>query len=114
VKQVLGKFNEGLNVSERIYVGNLPFKTTDDELKQIFDPFGNVEEANVIRYKQSGRSKGYAFVMMGKEEALKAVEALNESEYQKRILKVRIAKPRNNFPKRKDNAQPQSIRIGID
>ncbi|MDX2506264.1 MAG: hypothetical protein QNL62_17540, partial [Gammaproteobacteria bacterium] len=52
---------------------------------------------------------GYAFVMMGKEAALKAVEALNESEYQKRILKVRIAKPRNNFPKRKENVQPQSI-----
>ncbi len=101
-------------MSERIYVGNLPFKTTDEELKKIFDPYGDVHEANVIRYKQSGRSKGYAFVMMGKDEASEAVEKLNESEYQKRILKVRIAKPRNNFPKRKESAQPQSIRIGID
>ncbi len=101
-------------MSERIYVGNLPFKTTDDELKVIFEPFGKVEEANVIRYKQSGRSKGYAFVMMGKDEASKAVEKLNESEYQERVLKVRIAKPRNNFPKRKENTHPQSIRIGID
>ena len=101
----------------RIYVGNLPFKTTDNELKKIFAPFGDVKEASVIRYRQSGRSKGYAFVVMGEEGATKAVEELDEKEYEERVLKVRIAKPRNNFPKEKDDSDkpppPQSIRIGI-
>jgi RNA recognition motif-containing protein len=102
-------------VEERIYVGNLPFKTTDDELKRIFEPFGSVQEANVIRYKQSGRSKGYAFVVMDDNEAKKAIDNLNEFEYQERILKVRSAKPRNNYPKKKESkSRPQSIRIGID
>lgn len=101
-------------VSERIYVGNLPFKTTDDELQKVFEPFGSVEHANVIRYKQSGRSKGYAFVIMDDDGASKAVENMNEKEYLERVLKVRIAKPRNNYPKQKENKKPQSIRIGID
>ena len=102
-------------MEERIYVGNLPFKTTDEELKKIFEPFGNVQEANVIRYRQSRRSKGYAFVVMGEEDAQKAIEELNENEYQERVLKVRAAKPRSNFPKKKEaKAQPASIRIGID
>ena len=86
----------------RIYVGNLPFKTTDEELKKIFEPFGSVQEANVIRFKQSGRSKGYAFVVMNEDVAKKAIEELDESEYQKRVLKVRLAKPRNNYPKKQE------------
>ena len=100
----------------RIYVGNLPFKTTDDELKQLFLQFGEIKSADVIRYKESGRSKGYAFVVIDEEAAQEALEQLNDVEYEKRVLKVRIAKPRENFPNSQKPALDNSegIRIGID
>lgn len=100
----------------RIYVGNLPFKTTDEELKKLFEEYGNVKYANVIRYKKSGRSKGYAFVVMEEMDAQTSVENLNEKEYGGRIIKVREAKPRENYP-REDKANSEelkSMRIGID
>lgn len=85
-------------MGERIYVGNLPFKTTDDELRQLFETYGGVEQADVIRYKKSGRSKGYAFVIMNDGSADGAVEALHNNKYEERVLKVKVAKPRANFP----------------
>jgi RNA recognition motif-containing protein len=100
----------------RVYVGNLPFKTTNEELKKLFDPFGKVKSADVIRYRESGRSKGYAFVIIDEPGANKSIEQLNDNEYESRILKVRIAKPRENFP-REDKPKSQgvkSIRLGID
>lgn len=104
-------------MSERVYVGNLPFKTTDDELKKLFEQYGKVDSADVIRYKGSGRSKGYAFVLMPETEANQAIEALNEKEYEGRVLKVRIAKPRENYPKSQDHKNKgdlKDMRIGID
>jgi len=101
-------------VSVRIYVGNLPFKTTDAELRVLFEGYGEVESADVIRYKGSGRSKGYAFAVMDEEGARKAVEELNEKEYEGRELKVRIAKARENFPRNGDSGGLTSMRIGID
>jgi len=103
-------------VGERVYVGNLPFKTTDDELKKLFEKYGDVESADVIRYKGSGRSKGYAFVVMDQEGAKKSIEALNEKEYDGRVLKVRIAKPRENYPRKSGQGQSdlKSMRFGID
>jgi RNA recognition motif-containing protein len=104
-------------VSERVYVGNLPFKTTDDELKTLFEQYGKVDSANVIRYKGSGRSKGYAFVIMEESDARKAIDELNEKEYEGRVLKVRIAKPRENYPKKSDQRNQSNLknmRIGID
>ena len=100
----------------RVYVGNLPFKTTNEELKKLFDTFGEVKSADVIRYRESGRSKGYAFVVMDEEGANNSIERLNDNEYESRILKVRIAKPRENFP-REEKSKSQgvkSIRLGID
>ncbi len=103
-------------MSVRIYVGNLPFKTTDVELRSLFEQYGEVESADVIRYKGSGRSKGYAFVLMGNEGSEKAVTELNENDYQGRMLKVRVAKARENFPrdKEQDSNDVKSMRIGID
>jgi RNA recognition motif-containing protein len=103
-------------VSVRIYVGNLPFKTTDVELRSLFEQYGEVESADVIRYKGSGRSKGYAFVLMGNEGSEKAVAELNENDYQGRMLKVRVAKARENFPRDKEQGSTdgKSMRIGID
>jgi RNA recognition motif-containing protein len=104
-------------VSVRVYVGNLPFRTTDDELRRVFEKFGAVSSADVIRYKGSGRSKGYAFVVMTDEVgAQKAIEAMNEKDYEGRILKVRVANPRENYPRKPGSEErgPRSIRIGID
>jgi RNA recognition motif-containing protein len=100
----------------RVYVGNLPFKTTNDELKKLFETFGQVKVADVIRYRESGRSKGYAFVVIDEQGAQKSVDQLNDNEYESRVLKVRIAKPRENFP-REERSKTQgvkSIRLGIE
>jgi len=103
-------------VSLRVYVGNLPFKTTDDELRRLFEKYGTVTSADVIRYKGSGRSKGYAFVVMDEAGAQGAVDALNEKEFESRILKVRIAKPRENYPRKdgEENSAPKSKRSNIE
>jgi RNA recognition motif-containing protein len=103
-------------VNVRIYVGNLPFKTTDVELRTLFEAYGEVELADVIRYKGSGRSKGYAFVQMDEEASEKVVSALNENEYEGRMLKVRVAKPRENFPQKQEQTSEDgnTLRIGID
>lgn len=98
----------------RIYVGNLPFKTTDDELKQLFATFGEIESADVIRYKKSNRSKGYGFVIMDEEGASKAVAELNQSEYIGRTLKVKEANPRENFPDQNNNPQTETVRVATD
>ncbi len=88
----------------RIYVGNLPYKTTDDELKAIFMPYGDVIDATIIRYRESKRSKGYAFIIMKSEDATKAIAALNEEPFMERPLKITVAKERVT----------KTIRIGID
>ncbi len=100
----------------RLYVGNLPFKTTDQELKQLFVQYGTVNSANVIRYKRSDRSKGYAFVVMDEEGAQNSINELNDKEFESRILKVRIARPRENYPREseKESNEFKSMRIGID
>ncbi len=100
----------------RVYVGNLPFKTTNEELKKLFDSYGKVKAADVIRYRESGRSKGYAFVIIDEQGAQSSIEHLNDNEYESRVLKVRIAKARENFP-REEKPKSQgvkSIRLGID
>ena len=100
----------------RVYVGNLPFKTTNDELKKLFSTFGTVKTAEVIRYRESGRSKGYAFVVLDETGAQKSIEELNDNEFESRVLKVRVAKPRQNFPReqREKSQGVKSIRLGID
>lgn len=100
----------------RIYVGNLPFKSTDEEVKALFSQFGEVESADIIRYRESKRSKGYAFVVMNEDSVDKVIEELNESELDGRPLKVRVANDRMNFPGgRKDSKKRvDSIRFAID
>lgn len=88
----------------RIYVGNLPFKATEDELKAIFTPYGDVIDATIIRYRESKRSKGYAFIVMESEDATKAIAALNEEPFMERPLKITLAKERTT----------KTIRFAID
>jgi RNA recognition motif-containing protein len=79
----------------KLYVGNLPFSVTDESLKKAFSEFGNVEEASVIVDKFSGRSKGFAFVTFSEDEsAKKAIDSMNEKDFEGRKIKVNEAKPR--------------------
>ena len=79
----------------RIYVGNLSYSITDQELEEAFSPFGQVESAQVVTDRYSGRSKGFGFVEMGEqEEAEAAIAALNGKELSGRALTVNEARPR--------------------
>jgi RNA recognition motif-containing protein len=83
-----------------IYVGNLSFNASDDELKEAFAAFGSVESASIIKDKYSGQSRGFGFVEMpDRDEALKAIEGLNGSDFKGRSLKVNEAKPRTDRPR---------------
>ncbi len=78
-----------------IYVGDLSYDVTEDDLKAVFSEFGEVDSVNIIKDKFSGRSKGFGFVEMpNNSEADKAIEALNGTELKGRNLKVNQAKPR--------------------
>ena len=84
---------------KRLYVGNLNYRTTEEGLKEHFGQAGTVEEVTVITDKGSGRSKGFGFVEMSTpEEAQKAVETLNEKEFDERPLRVSIARAREERP----------------
>jgi RNA recognition motif-containing protein len=78
-----------------IYVGNLAYEVTEDELKTAFQAHGTVESARVIMDRNTGRSKGFAFVeMSNSEEAKAAIEALNGTEMSGRSITVNEARPK--------------------
>ena len=80
-----------------IYVGNLPPKATEDELRQAFEEFGQVTEVRLIMDKFSGESKGFGFVEMpSKAEAEKAIEAMNGKDFMGRALNVNEARPKTD------------------
>ena len=84
-----------------IYVGNLPYSINEDELRQAFAGFGEVEKASVITDKYSGRSKGFGFVEMPDQSAAEeAIKALDGSELQGRNIKVNQARPKTERPPR--------------
>lgn len=78
-----------------IYVGNLPYKVSDQELENVFEEFGDVISAKVIKDRESGRSKGFGFVEMADEqEARKAISELDGAEINGRTVKVNEARPK--------------------
>jgi RNA recognition motif-containing protein len=80
-------------VSTKLYVGNLPWTLSDNELKETFTPHGNVISAKVVTDKESGRSRGFGFVEMENEnEANSAIKALNGTDFKGRKLVVAAAK----------------------
>ena len=79
-----------------IYVGNMSYEMTEDDLRQAFESFGKVESATIIKDKYSGRSKGFGFVEMPtKSEAQSAIEGLNGKDLKGRSLNVSEARPRS-------------------
>ena len=83
----------------KLYVGNLPYSTTNQELSDMFSPHGTVKSADVIMDRETGRSKGFGFVEMSTEEEAKAaIAALNGNKVNGRPLTVNEAKPREDRP----------------
>jgi RNA recognition motif-containing protein len=86
-------------MSTKLFVGNLSFKITENDLQDAFAAYGSVVETNLMMDRMSGRPRGFAFVTMGsEEEAQKAIEALNGKELDGRALTVNVARPREERP----------------
>ena len=83
----------------KMYVGNLSFNTSDNDLRQKFEEFGDVASVNIITDRETGRSKGFAFVEMANNSAAEnAMNSLNGAEFQGRKLTVNEARPRTERP----------------
>ena len=84
-------------MSKRIYVGSLPYSTTEDQLSDLFSPYGKVSDSQVITDRFTGQAKGFAFVEMeNDDEAESAISALNGSSFGGRTLVVNIARERES------------------
>jgi RNA recognition motif-containing protein len=84
-------------MSTKLYVGNLSFNTSSEQLETIFGETGTVQSASIVEDRETGRSRGFGFVEMStKEEAQAAITALDGKECDGRNLKVNEAKPREN------------------
>ena len=84
-------------MSMKLYVGNLSFQTSSQDLEELFAGFGTVESASVVEDRETGRSRGFGFVeMSSQEEGEKAIAELNGQEVSGRELKVNEAKPRED------------------
>ncbi len=81
-------------MTTKLYVGNLPFSTNDEDLAELFRPHGEIGAARVVTYSRSGRSKGFGFVELAESSAESAISALNGFECQGRPLKVERANER--------------------
>ena len=80
-----------------IYVGNLSFKTSEDNLLELFSEYGDVTSAKIITDRETGRSRGFGFVEMEDDgQADEAIQELHESEYMERSLVVNKARPKGN------------------
>jgi cold-inducible RNA-binding protein len=82
-------------MSNKLFVGNLSFNTTENDLNDAFAAFGTVTETNLMMDRTTGRPRGFGFVTMGSaEEAQKAIEGMNGKDMDGRALTVNVAKPR--------------------
>jgi RNA recognition motif-containing protein len=86
-------------MSKRIYVGNLPFNTTEDEVRELFAQYGSVTSVDLITDRETGSPRGFGFVEM-ETGAAEAIDALNNHEMGGRNLRVNEARPREDRPRR--------------
>ena len=85
-------------MSKNLYVGNLPFQITADDLTQVFGQYGTVTRAQVVSDRETGRSRGFGFVEMA-DGGDEAIAALNGAQFQGRTLTVNEARPREERPR---------------
>ena len=81
-------------MSTRIYVGNLPFSATEDDVRRVFEEHGAVEGVDLISDRETGRPRGFGFVEMNDEDAQTAISALDGKDMDGRPLRVNEARPR--------------------
>lgn len=81
-------------MSTTLYVGNLPWNTTADELGEFFVPYGQVESSRIITDRETGRSRGFGFIEVGEADATRMAEELNGMDFGGRPLTVNEAKPK--------------------
>ena len=81
-------------MSTRIFVGNLSYQTTEDQLTDLFSEMGEVQSATIVTDRDTGRSRGFAFIEMEREAAAKAIERFNGVELNGRNINVNEARPR--------------------
>ena len=80
---------------KNIFVGNLSFNTSEEELRKLFEPYGQVDRVSILTDRETGRSRGFGFVEMGNsDEGEKAIAALNGSDFGGRAINVNEAKPK--------------------
>ena len=80
-------------MTKKLYVGNLPFQTTEDDLSDMFAAVGSVESVRIITDRDTGRSRGFGFIEMGDEDADKAINEFNGKDMEGRPLTVNEARP---------------------
>src|SRR5437867_1811402 len=90
-------------MTKKLYVGNLSFQTTESDLDGLFAQVGAVESVTIINDRDTGRSKGFGFVVMGDQDADKAIEQFNGKEFNGRALTVNEARPmvKNEFTEKR-------------
>jgi len=79
----------------RVYVGNLPYTTTEDDLRNLFAPYANLKSVSIVTDRDTGRSRGFGFVDIEDAKAVHAIEQLNQTDFGGRNLVVNEAKERN-------------------
>jgi RNA recognition motif-containing protein len=88
-------------MQNRLYVGNLPYSTTEEQLHEYFGEYGDIQEIAIITDRETGLSKGFGFVTMTTEEdAATAMNALNGTSFGGRTIKIDLARPRAERPPR--------------
>ena len=89
-----------------IYISNLTYDVNDSDLRELFEEYGEVSSAKVIFDRETGRSRGFAFVEMNNDtEGQKAIDELNGVEYDNKVISVSVARPREERP---SNGRPRS------
>lgn len=83
-------------MSKRIYVGNLPFRVTEDQIRELFGQHGQVDSVAMITDRETGKFRGFCFVEMGDSAADSAIRALNNFQMEGRALRINEAMPREN------------------
>jgi len=88
-------------MASKLFVGNLAFTTTENDLQDYFAQAGSVVAVNIMQDRATGRSRGFAFIEMGsQEDATKAITLFNKKDFQGRALTVNEARPREDRPQR--------------
>ena len=83
-----------MSMETNIYVGNLPFSASEDQVRQMFETYGQVTSVKLINDRETGRPRGFGFVEMDEDGAKQAIQALNGSDFGGRTMKVNEARPR--------------------